>query len=146
MPLNLNFKIFSFMKRKKPLSKNWVIISFIIFIVVEIIIGSFIGQFVAGTFVSYNLRHLLQGLFNLAGYLVGGFLIGVISPGIRVLESAIGAFLSVVFMLGLSILSPFTFIHFSLTKVLLGGGIAFYLAMSGAKFGEKMSGSQKNKF
>ena len=126
------------MSTERPLSKNWIIISFIIFITIEIILGGFIGQLVAGTFMSYSLRHLLQGLLNLISYLIGGFIIGLISPGIRVIEPAIGAFLSVAIMLILSIFTPFTFIHFSLIKMLIGGAIAFFLAMSGAKFGEKI--------
>ncbi len=123
-------------------SKRWMWISFGTFILAELILGGLVGGLVVGKYMSIHLRFMLQGLLNLVAYFIGGFIIGLISPGIRVYEPAAGAFLSVLVMLVLTLFTPFSFIHFSVTKVLIGGGIAFFLALTGAKLGEKMAGNK----
>ena len=50
-------------------------------------------------------------------------------------------FLSVLTMLVITFLTPISFIHFSLIKVIVGGGIAFFLALAGAKIGERLMGN-----
>jgi hypothetical protein len=45
-------------------------------------------------------------------------------------------------MLCISFFTPYSFIHFSFTKMLIGGAIAFCLALSGAKLGEKVVGNR----
>ncbi len=129
------------MNKDQDFSKQWMFISFGIFIVTEIILGGLIGHYVVGKYMSIHLHFMLQGLLNLISYFIGGFIIGLISPGIRIYEPAAGAFLSVAVMLLLTLFTPFSFLHFSLTKVLIGGGIAFFLALSGAKTGEKLAGN-----
>lgn len=112
-----------------------------IFIAVELFLGGLIGEVVVGRFMSINLRFLLQGLLNLVSFFVGGFIIGLISPGIRTREPAVGAFLSVALMLGLAFFTPYSFIRFSVTKMLIGGGVAFFLALAGARLGERVAGN-----
>ena len=87
-----------------------------------------------------QLRMVLQGVLNLLSFFVGGVVIGVVSPGLRIDEPAVGAFLSVGLLLVVTLFTPYSFISFSLTKLLLGGGIAFALALSGAKLGERITG------
>lgn len=130
------------MSTHRPFSKKWMFASFLIFMASELFIGGLVGNLLVGRYVSISLRFMLQGLLNLAGYFVGGFIIGLISPGIRIYEPAVGAFLSVAVMLSLSLFTPYTFIHFSLTKMLIGGCIAFFLALSGARLGEKIAGNR----
>ena len=89
-----------------------------------------------------SLRFMLQGLLHLISFFIGGFIIGLISPGIRIYEPAVGAFLSVSFMLALSLFTPYSFIQFSVTKMLIGGLIAFVLALVGARLGEKLAGNR----
>ena len=122
-------------------SKKWMLASMAIFIAVELFIGGLIGNFVVGRFVSLSLRFMLQGLLNLVSFFIGGFIIGLISPGIRVHEPAVGAFLSVSIMLCLTFFTPYSFIHFSFTKMLIGGAVAFFLALAGARLGEKVAGN-----
>ena len=93
---------------------------------------------------SMGLRFMLQGSLQLVSFLIGGFIIGVISPGIRITEPAVGAALSVAIMLTLTVFTPYSFIHFSLTKLLIGGVIAFALALIGARFGEKITSRRKS--
>ena len=122
-------------------SKKWMIASTAIFIAVELFLGGLIGEVVVGRFMSISLRFLLQGLLNLVSFFIGGFIVGVISPGVRTVEPAAGAFLSVAIVLALSFFTPYSFIHFSLTKMLIGGGVAFFLALAGARLGEKVVGN-----
>jgi len=70
-------------------------------------------------------------------------LIGLFSPGIRIKVPAVGAFCSVALMLAMSLFTPYAFIRFSLNKMLLGGAIAFGLALLGARIGERFSNSKQ---
>lgn len=114
----------------------------VIFIGIELILGGLVGELIVGRYVSHSLRFLLQGILNLASYFVGGLIVGVISPGLRIREPAVGAFFSVALMLSLSLFTPYSFIQFSLTKMLIGGLIAFVLALIGAELGEKITGNR----
>jgi hypothetical protein len=126
--------------RGQPFSTKWMLASMAIFIGIELLLGGIVGQIVVGRFMSLSLRFMLQGLLNVVSFFIGGFIIGVISPGLRVREPATGAFLSVALMLILSIFTPYSFIRFSLTKMIIGGVVAFCLALTGAKIGEKVTG------
>ncbi len=106
---------------EQSFSKKWMFASVAIFIGVELILGGLVGNVVVGRFLSRSLYFILQGVLNLVSFFIGGFIIGLISPGIRIHEPAVGAFLSVSIMLCLSIFTPYSFIHFSLTKMLVGG-------------------------
>lgn len=127
---------------EQSFSKKWMFASVAIFIGVELILGGLVGNVVVGRFLSRSLYFILQGVLNLVSFFIGGFIIGLISPGIRIREPAVGAFLSVSIMLCLSIFTPYSFIHFSLTKMLVGGVIAFSLALVGARLGEKIVGNR----
>ena len=127
---------------EQSFSKKWMFASVAIFIGVELILGGLVGNVVIGRFLSRSLYFILQGVLNLVSFFIGGFIIGLISPGIRIREPAAGAFLSVSIMLCLSIFTPYSFIHFSLTKMLVGGVIAFFLALVGARLGEKIAGNR----
>ena len=127
---------------EQSFSKKWMFASVAIFIGVELILGGLVGNVVVGRFLSRSLYFILQGVLNLVSFFIGGFIIGLISPGIRIHEPAVGAFLSVSIMLCLSIFTPYSFIHFSLTKMLVGGVIAFFLALVGARLGEKIAGNR----
>jgi hypothetical protein len=126
----------------RPFSTKWMIISMVIFIASEIIIGYFVGHLIVGRFVSMGLRFVMQGLCMLMAFYIGGFLVGVISPGVRIWEPAAGAFCSVSLMMVVTLFTPSIFYHFSLMKVMIGGAIAFALALSGSKMGEKVMRNQ----
>lgn len=127
---------------RQPFSIKWVVLSMIVFVVVELLLGVLLGHFVVGKYASINLKFVLQGVLNLSSYLIGGFIIGLVSPGIRVYEPGVGAFLAIALMLGLTLFTPFAFIQFNAIKLLLGGGIAFCLALAGAMWGERLAGNK----
>jgi len=129
--------------RDQTFSWKWVFISMAVFIGIELILGSIVGGIIVGRYKSISLGFLLQGLLHLASFFVGGLAIGLFSPGIRIREPAVGAFCSVALMLAMSLFTPYAFIRFSLNKMLLGGAIAFGLALLGARIGERLSSSKQ---
>lgn len=114
--------------------------SLAIFIGTELVLGGLVGEYIVGRYASISLKFLLQGLLNLTSYFLGGIIIGAISPGVRIREPAAGAFLAVALMLGMTLFTPYSFIRFSLPKLLIGGAIAYLLALTGARLGEKITG------
>ena len=127
---------------RESFSKKWMLASMAIFVGVELFLGGLIGDVVVGRFMSLSLRFILQGALNLVSYFVGGFIIGFVSPGVRTFEPAAGAFLSVALMLCLSFFTPYGFIRFSMMKMVIGGAIAFFLALAGARLGERVAGNR----
>ena len=83
----------------------------------------------------------VQMLLHLGALYLGGLAVGVLSPGRRMLEPAVGAFISVVVVFLMSFFMPTWFYTFDLTKVLVGGGIGFFVALLGAWQGEKLMGN-----
>ena len=116
--------------------------SMAIFVAVELLLGGLVGGVLIGGYMSHSLRFMAEGLLHVASFFVGGFIVGVISPGLRIHEPAAGAFLSVALMLILAVFTPYTFLRFSLTRLLVGGAIAFCLALAGARLGERLTGSR----
>ena len=127
---------------QRPFDVKWVVGSMAVFIAAEILFGVLLANVLAGPVTSMSLRFMLQGVLNLLGFFVGGVLIGLISPGLRIREPAMGAFLCVVLMMGLTLFTPYSFIRFSMTKMLIGGAVAFWLALVGARFGERLAGNR----
>lgn len=113
-----------------------------VFIVIELLLGGLVGNLVLGKYKSIHLNFLLQGLLNLGSYFIGGIIVGLISPGIRISEPAWGAFFSVTLMLLMTIFTPYKFLNFSVSKMLIGGLIAWTLALAGAKIGERIAGNR----
>ena len=127
---------------QRPFDVKWVVGSMFVFIAAEILFGVLLANILAGPVTSMSLRFMLQGVLNLLGFFVGGVLIGLFSPGLRIREPAMGAFLCVVLMMGLTLFTPYSFIRFSMTKMLIGGAVAFWLALVGARFSERLAGNR----
>lgn len=132
-------------KMIKDLSWMWVFSSFWVFVLLELFLGGFIGAMVVGRFVPHMLTYQIEVLLLLSSFFIGGAIVGLISPTVRVLEPALAGFFSVLLTFSVSFFSPYQFIVFSWTKVIIGGGIAFLLALFGARFGEKISARMGNK-
>jgi hypothetical protein len=127
--------------KTRPFSTAWLVISVLVFCGIELLLGGFVGQVLVGRYVSSMLHFKLQVMLNLGSYFIGGLLVGFISPGIRILEPAIGAAISVAMVLSISFFLPYTFMRMNTSGLLIGGGIAFVLALLGARFGEKLAGN-----
>lgn len=127
------------LKQNQPFSWGWVFGSMAVFVVAQLVLALVIGQVLIGGRIAYGLQQLVQGLLILVSYLLGGFVIGVISPKIRIIEPALGAFLSIFLVVFVSFVMPNTYIHFNWWRMGLGGVIAFVLALYGATLGEKLT-------
>ena len=125
--------------KRKPFSIGWVFVSIVVFIVIELVLGGIVGRF-AGGFISYTLDFTLRGILTILSYFIGGIIIGVISTGWRILEPAIGALISILFMWMITFLVPYSFFEFDAGKLLVGGCVAFVVAMVGAIIGERWAG------
>ncbi len=122
-------------------SRRWVGLSMIVFVAAEVLIGGVLGELIAGRMLSINTSFLLQGLLNLAGFVVGGFVVGVISPGRRVAEPAMAGFATIVLIAILSVFVPFRYMGYRGSSLLLAGAIAAGLAALGATWGERLTGN-----
>ncbi|MHB8876479.1 MAG: hypothetical protein ACYC8T_22520 [Myxococcaceae bacterium] len=125
----------------RPFSAAWTAVSVALFLAVELFIGTWVGPMVIGKYVSPMFHMQLQMAMHLASFYVGGIAVGILSPGVRLKEPAVGAFISVALVLLMSVFMPMSYFHFDLGKLLLGGGIAFILALAGAFSGEKLMGN-----
>ncbi len=123
-------------------SKTWMWISVGIFTGLNLLFGELIAPLLEGAFVSMNARYTVEALLNMSSYFVGGVIVGVITPGVRLNEPALGAFLSIAIMAAVSLFTPLTFFRFRISYVLAGGFVALFLALSGAKLGERLTGNK----
>ena len=137
--------IASNIKLIKELSLVWILYSLIIFILVELFLAGFVGVVVVGKFVPHTLTYLIEVILIISSFFVGGAIVGIVSPKIRILEPAIAAFVCVLLTLSISFFSPYRFMAFSWAKVAIGGSMAFFLAWFGAYLGEKFSARLGNK-
>lgn len=126
---------------ERPFSTAWTMLSLVLFLAIELLIGSWLGPLIAGKYVSPMFHYQVQMLLHLGALYLGGLAVGVVSPGRRLLEPAVGAFLSVLIVFLMSFFMPNWFFHFDLTKVLVGGGIGFGVALLGAWQGEAWMGN-----
>lgn len=128
--------------KQRKFSFGWVIISMTIFIAVELFLGGLVGPFLKDRYMSYALEFTLRGLINLVSFFIGGIIVGLISPGIRMMEPGVGAFLSIVLMMMITFFVPYSFFVFGLNKLIVAGPIACIIAMLGAAVGESLFASK----
>jgi hypothetical protein len=133
------------MKEEPAFSTNWVVLSVVIFTAMEVLLGHLLGPAVVGAYVSPMLHHRVMMVLHLGSFLVGGVVVGVVSPGLRLVEPAVGAFIAVALQLIMGLFMPNVFYGFSSQKLLWGGGIAFLVALFGAWTGEKWMGNVESK-
>ena len=126
---------------ERPFSNGWMMASVVLFLAVELLLGTWIGPLVIGKYVSPMFHLQVKMLMHLASFYVGGVLVGLLSPGIRLKEPAVGAFISVLVVFLMSFFMPHWYYRFDFQKILIGGGIAVVLALAGAYSGEKMMGN-----
>jgi len=129
---------------EREFSTKWVVLSVFIFIAAELLIGMVVGDIVIGKYVSRMFYLKIEVLMHLGSFFLGGLAVGLLSPGIRILEPAVGAFISVGLVLLISFFMPHSFYRWDFDKLLIGGAIAFVLALLGARLGEKLMGNVKD--
>lgn len=125
----------------RPFSPAWTILSLVLFLAIELFIGTWLGPFITHGYVSPMFHLQVQMALHLVSLYLGGLVVGVVSPGRRLMEPAVGAFCSVLITFLMSFFMPNWFLRFDVTKVLVGGGIGFGLALLGAWHGEAWMGN-----
>jgi len=125
----------------RPISTKWIVLSFLVFMAFELLLGQGLTRLLTGSTTSHMLMLRLEMLLMSASFLAGGFLIGVVSPGPRLIEPAIGAAITVVFTFLIAFFTPVVFYQASLSRMLIGGVIGFGVALFGAHLGEKVTGN-----
>jgi len=128
--------------KTQPFSFGWTIASVVIFTALEIAIATLIAPMVFASRLASPMAQIsLQMLMHLGSFYLGGLLVGVISPGVRLLEPAVGAFVAVAIVFTMSFFMPNMFMQWEWHKVLIGGSIAFGLSLMGAYTGERWMGN-----
>lgn len=128
-------------KRRAPFSWGWVWMSFLGFLGVQVLLSRFATPFVTQGYQTQHFHFLVEGGINLAAYYLGGFLIGFISPKVRLLEPAVAAGLAMLAALSVGWFTPSIWYQFGMAKFLLGGGLAASLAYAGSFSAERLTGS-----
>ena len=123
----------------KKLSWMWIIMSMVIFLAIELLLGGVAGRLIAGRFVGHVFWIKIEVILMLVSYFIGGMLVGLVSSGIRIFEPAVGAFFAVLFTFIYSFFTPHRFFGFSINRLVIGGIIAFVLALIGADLGERIA-------
>lgn len=114
--------------------------SMALFLVIQVVLGALAGKILLGTFVSQHTRMLVEGGINLGSYALGGFIIGFVTPQLRLFEPAVGAFLALLAAMTVAWFTPYLLYWASLDRMIFGGALAFALAYLGARAGEKLGG------
>lgn len=125
----------------RPFAWRWVFVSMALFVVFELVLGEGLAHVLAGRVLSDGTHLLLRNGLQLAAFFVGGVAVGVISPGIRLLEPALGAVGCMLLILVLTWMTPVRFYGFGGTKLLAACGISFGVALAGAWVGERVTGN-----
>jgi len=133
------------MSQKREFSVGWMIVSLAVFVAVELFMGGFVASMFQGRFVSHILVLKTEVFLNVASYFVGGLVVGLVSPAVRVLEPACGAALAVLLTFGLSFFTPVCWLTFAHQRALTGSVIAFGLAVAGADLGERLAARLGNR-
>lgn len=119
----------------------WVMLSVVLFLAMELGIGAWLAPLIAGKYVSPMFHFQVQLLMHLAALYLGGLVVGLLSPGRRLLEPAVGAALSVALTFAFSLFMPTRFYAFDLSRLVLASGIGFACALLGAWHGESLMGN-----
>ncbi len=126
---------------RRPISKGWVAASIVIFLGLELLLGGLVTDLIADRTTSHMLEMRLELILSLLSFLVGGFVVGVFSPGPRLVEPAIGAAVTVAFTFLVTAFTPVAFLRAPADRILIGGILAFGVALFGAHLGEKLTGN-----
>lgn len=107
-----------------------------------------LGSFVLAQFLLHGLilkaasahgMFLLEALIDIFTYVLGGFMVGVVSPRVRVLEPAAGAVIALVLTLHVGMWMPFSFFSTGLVKTVVMSLVVAFCAYEGAVLGEKVT-------
>ena len=129
------------MSELRPISRPWIVASILIFVALELLFGGATAYFLSGRNISHMLGLRIELAMSLLSFFLGGFVVGLISPGMRLIEPAIGASVTVVFTFLIAFFTPITVLAADPSRMLMGGLAAFLVALFGAHLGERLTGN-----
>jgi hypothetical protein len=115
---------------------KWVLVSIVIFLVAQVLFSVVFG--VLGI-LTLGIGFILFVIIKPVTYFVGGYLTGLLSPGVTLAEPAIGAV--VITLLG-SLFDISRIHHGRLGWAIISSIVAFIVALIGASFGERAQRSR----
>ncbi len=124
----------------RKFSRFWVMISVLIFVALEALLSMGVQHFLGPSRMSAMFTFRLDMLMHLAAYFSGAFIIGFVSPGIRIDEPCIGALISALLTLAYGMFMPNHFWGVTPGKALFVTLFVVGVAYAGSRFGEKSSG------
>jgi hypothetical protein len=125
-------------------SFNWVMISVFGYLAIQVVLGLGAKLFVFPFSGTDHTTFLAQGLIIIAGFYIGAFIIGVLSPGRRTVEPVMGAVLAVAAAFSVSNFTPQMGGWFRLDGIGMMGVAAMMagtIAAFGVYSGEKLMGN-----
>ncbi len=128
----------------RSFSKLWFAIALFVFVAAELFLGGYVAKVFQGRHVSHMLSIRVELMLSLVSYAIGGFVIGVVSPGLRMYEPAFAAAASAVFTFMIAWFTPLHFYTADPTKMMIAGVLAFFIALAGARLGERLMGNYKD--
>ena len=118
------------------LNLKWIGASMLIFFVVQLVLSIAFGIF---GILTLGIGFLLFIIIKPIVYFVGGFITGILSPGVTIKEPAIGAV--AITVLG-GIFDAGILLQGRMIGTILASILAFIVALVGATIGENMTGSR----
>lgn len=129
---------------KRTFSASWVLASTLGYLALQVLLGIVVQNFVSPYIVAQHTRFFAEGLVIVLGFYVGAFIVGVISPGRRLLEPVLAAAAVIVITYSVASFTP-QMSGWYRYEGLGGSGIAIVLAAlvaaCGAYSGERLMGN-----
>ena len=117
----------------ESLNWTWVFISVLIFLVSQAVINTVFAIF---GILTLGIGFILFIIAKPIAYFIGGYITGMLSPGLTIKEPAIGAAIVAV---GGVLFDAGTMYPGRIIGLILSGIVAFILATAGAQMGERVS-------
>lgn len=126
---------------KKDFSFGWVLVSTVGYLMMQVVLGIVAQNFVLPFVVAKHTQFFTEGLIILLGFYIGAFIIGIVSPGRRLIEPILGAVAAVTAAFSVANFTPqmggwlrYDGLEMMVTAAVLAALFAGFGCYSGEKF------------
>lgn len=127
--------------RVQPFAWRWVFTSMFLFLALELVLGEGMTHLLEGRTLSDGTALLMRNGLQIAAFFIGGAVIGIVSPKLRLLEPALGAVGCMGLVVVMTWMTPLQFYGYSGLKLLAACVVSFTVALAGAWIGERLTGN-----